>query len=237
MARKTADLAAAKQRKRKIAAIAGAVLLVGLLAIQVPRTMKMLDRPDSVSPAAAEAADEESQPTSPPRIASVGATNDFAVVERELASSRRLVSLGRFSRKDPFSPQIRESAGSTGSKPAKANRTSAPKAKAAKKVAAKGKRGGGAQPSKPAPRATVTATAAVISVNGVGEPVKVGENFPERDKVFTLVSLQARAAKIGVAGGSLVGGSETVTLERGKTLTLMNTADGARYELRLVSVG
>ena len=40
----------------------------------------------------------------------------------------------------------------------------------------------------------------------------------------------------GCAGGSLENGAPTVTLTRNKALTLMNTADGTRYVLRLVSV-
>jgi hypothetical protein len=46
MARKAgADLLAAKERRKKKLAIVGAVLLVAVLAIQVPRTMNMLNRP------------------------------------------------------------------------------------------------------------------------------------------------------------------------------------------------
>ena len=51
-----------------------------------------------------------------------------------------------------------------------------------------------------------------------------------------LVSLTKNAAKISIAGGSLAGGAPTVTVKKGATLTLMNTADGTRYVLRLVSV-
>jgi hypothetical protein len=47
----------------------------------------------------------------------------------------------------------------------------------------------------------------------------------------------ATSVEIAVAGGSYNDGAATVTLVKGKTLTLMNTTDGARYEIRLVSVG
>ena len=53
---------------------------------------------------------------------------------------------------------------------------------------------------------------------------------------FLLVSLTKSSVKVGIAGGSLEGGKKTVTLKRGVSLTLMNTADGTRYVLRLVSV-
>ena len=44
------------------------------------------------------------------------------------------------------------------------------------------------------------------------------------------------AATIGIAGGNYENGAATITLAKGKTLTLMNTADGTRYVLRLVAV-
>ncbi len=56
------------------------------------------------------------------------------------------------------------------------------------------------------------------------------------DPVFQLVSLTKTTAKVGIAGGSLSTGDATVTLTKGKKVTLMNTADGTRYELVLVSV-
>jgi hypothetical protein len=77
----------------------------------------------------------------------------------------------------------------------------------------------------------------VISVNGAEEAVSVGGNFPKASPVFRLVKLVGGEARIGIAGGALASGAPTTTLKKGKTLTLVNTADGTRYELRLVSVG
>jgi hypothetical protein len=65
--------------------------------------------------------------------------------------------------------------------------------------------------------------------------VAVGGSFPSAAPVFTLVSLTRSAAKIGIAGGSYESGAATVNLPKGKTVTLMNTADGTRYTLRFVS--
>jgi hypothetical protein len=64
----------------------------------------------------------------------------------------------------------------------------------------------------------------------------VGADFPVASPVFVLVSLTKSSAKIAIAGGSLQGGG-TATLKKGRPLTLMNTSDGTRYVLRLVSVG
>jgi hypothetical protein len=72
-------------------------------------------------------------------------------------------------------------------------------------------------------------------VNGSGETVSVGAQFPASNPTFVLVSLKRSSAKITIAGGTLQGGG-SVTLKKGRPLTLMNTADGTRYVLRLVSV-
>ena len=73
-------------------------------------------------------------------------------------------------------------------------------------------------------------------MNGVPEQVAVGDSFPRQEAAFKLIALNAGAAKVGLVTGSYDDGGHAITLPRGKTLTLMNTATGARYRLRLVSV-
>jgi hypothetical protein len=248
MARKGADLLAAKERKKKIVAIVGAVLLVGILAIQLPRTLKMLKPPKGPSPEAARTADEETQQpggTGTPAPASAELQPPAAVVlARDLASAGQLVSFSRFAPKDPFVPQVRESASKPGAgkkaKPAKAARKKPGKREAGTRApkrrgAATAKRGGKAPVAVEAPTTiTAPASSALIAVNGVREEVKVGSPFPAADKLFRLVAVDGRTATIAVVGGSLADGGKTLTLERGKPLTLMNTADGRRYALRLL---
>jgi hypothetical protein len=67
--------------------------------------------------------------------------------------------------------------------------------------------------------------------------VPVKTDFPADSPFFTLVSMTTTTLKIGIAGGSLATGGQTVTLRKGKPLTLMNTADGTRYVIVFVSVG
>jgi hypothetical protein len=81
-----------------------------------------------------------------------------------------------------------------------------------------------------APRKTVT-----ISINGRSERVAEDGTFPSGAPVFRLVSFGKGAAEIGIVGGSYQTGDQTLTLERGKPVTLMNTSDGKRYKLELVS--
>jgi hypothetical protein len=138
------------------------------------------------------------------------------------AGSGQLLSFDRFSSKDPFVQQV-DAAASAATQPTSAKTT---KKTQPKKPTVPG------TPRQPAP----TPTAARISVNGVRELVDLGQTFPSSDPVFRLVSLTRTTAKIGIAGGSLSTGDAAVTLMKGKKVTLMNTADGTRYELILVSV-
>jgi hypothetical protein len=83
----------------------------------------------------------------------------------------------------------------------------------------------------------------VISVNGLSEEVASGGNFPVANPVassnglFQLVSLTAKSAKVAVVGGSYASGSQTLTLNANKPVTLVNTADGTRYTLLLYPQG
>jgi hypothetical protein len=88
----------------------------------------------------------------------------------------------------------------------------------------------------PEPAKPPVPTVASISVNGVVEKVKIEGSFPAAQPLFQLVSLKDGVARIGIAGGTLEGSSQTVALPVGKSVTLMNTADGMRYVVKLVSV-
>jgi hypothetical protein len=76
---------------------------------------------------------------------------------------------------------------------------------------------------------------ATIAVNGKAETVRVGKSFPSANPVFTLVSLARGSANIGIANGSYTSGARTVRLSNGRSVTLVDTADGVRYTVRLLS--
>jgi hypothetical protein len=247
----------AKAKKQKVYAAIGGVLLLGLLAFQVPRTMKMLHPPSANESAASTPA--VTTPTSGPIAApslsggnatavSAGGSGDSLADPDAvpLPQSGQLLAFGRFRTKDPFAQQLRldcASSGSTGAGSACPS-TSAPAgagaalkttaAASSKTTAATGSSGASKHNSVPPAHATLTT--AVISVNGDPQSVKVGSQFPTSDPAFALISVTATTAKIGIAGGSFESGSQTVTLKKNKQLTLMNTADGTRYVLRLLSV-
>jgi hypothetical protein len=235
----------AKAKKQKIYAAVGGVLLLGLLAFQVPRTMKMLHPPTADSAAAT--APASTTPTSGPIAApSLGGGNATAVSAPAGAGelvdpdavpapqSGQLLAFGLFRTKDPFVQQLELQCGSSGGEGAACAKaapvTGTPPAKTPPPEASHG------VPTCTAPPTAAALTTAVIMVNGESQSVQVGGQFPTSDPAFTLVSLTATTAKVGIAGGSFENGSQTVKLKKNKPLTLMNTADGTRYVLRFVSV-
>jgi hypothetical protein len=90
-------------------------------------------------------------------------------------------------------------------------------------------------PSTPSP--AVVADQASIAVNGEVQELSVGDKFPQADPAFELVAVTADQATIGLADGSFSSGVQTITLDLGKSVTLISQPDGARFTLKLVSVG
>jgi hypothetical protein len=230
--------AQSKQRQIVILAV-GAVALGGLLLFQIPRTLERLNPPAASTSQATQTAPARS-------TAKRTAAQPPRVVPRETTPPpRRLHLLSRFRSKDPFVQQVdaNESAGSDGST-ASAPAASAPAASAPASSAP-------ASSAPPAPAAAETAKPArptftvesagsdgfaTLSVNGVQEKVRVAGTFPKEKPVFRLVSLKDDTAKIGIAGGTLKGGSQTVTLTKGEPLTLLNTVNGKRYKVELGAI-
>jgi hypothetical protein len=265
MAKKKADLKA-KAKRQKIFLAVGGVLLLGLLAFQVPRTMKML-KPQNQSAASSSTTSTTSTtagstPLAPPTLdgsATAGTSSPSATSAASSATSAdgvsdpsnplppnagQLVSFSKFKSKDPFHQQISDCA-SASADPAASAETGATNC-ASPSTSGSSKPGSSKQPStigissQPVAQGStsvpVKVTTATISVNGIPSTVSVDGSFPSGTPVFTLVSLTRSAAKVGIVGGSYENGAATVTLAKGKTVTLMNTADGRRYVLRLLAV-
>jgi len=243
MAAKKVDPVKAKAKRQKIIAIVGAVILLGLLAFQVPRVMKRLHQkppPGSVTGAQAEAAAYSSPASGTPSLeaptlagaeqgATTRATSGSGVTTGDgppPPQDGQLASFSLFESKDPFAQQIQNSSVTPagGTTPSGSSTGS-------------GSTGtGGSTPtvptgSQPAPGS------AVISVNGTLMSVTAGTDFPADQPLFHLVSLTAHTAKISIVGGSYANGAPAVTLHENKPLTLMNTADGTRYKLVLKPQG
>jgi hypothetical protein len=246
----------AKAARQKKIAIGGAVLLVAILAFEIPKTMKMLG---SKTPPASAAPATTTTPTTPatgtpaaptgaatPAAASTGSTSavDNLVVTADLSPAPlegQLPALdATFTSKDPFVQQLGGSSSSTSSSSSDGTDTTSSGSSAKKP---KTPNAGSTQPSSgttttPTAPASPGAppTSATISVNGVDSSVTLDGDFPTDNPLFHLVALTSKTAKISIAGGgSLSSGAPTITLRLGVSLTLMNTADGTRYKLVLVS--
>jgi hypothetical protein len=231
--------AKAKARKQKIIAAVLGVLFLGVLAYEVPSLMKSMNKkPPPVTSAAVTPAPVSGAPVTggPVTAAPVSAPVVSTLSDSDPATqagSGQLLSFDRFSSKDPFVQQVDAKTcdpDPTSSGAPACVAATPPPAAAPKK----------AQPAKtttpaPPPPPAFAPTGARISINGSSELVGVGKNFPASDPVFHLVSLTKSTAKIGIAGGSLSTGEATATLTKGKKVVLMNTADGTRYELVLIS--
>jgi hypothetical protein len=219
----------AKAKRQKVMAAGGAVLLAGVLAIQVPRTMKMLEAKPSAPPPAAPVAPGTDPSVLPTPGSAAGAT-PVAAVNATLtdsdpppqAGAGQLVAFGRFASKDPFAQQVDPDKGVAAAPPDSGATPARP---------------GTVQPGVVAPSPSGPVTSVVIAVNGVEETVAVKSEFPKDEPIFRLASATATSARIGIAGGAFASGEATVTLRKGKPVTLVNTADGVRYELKLVGTG
>jgi len=245
MAKSAAADQKAKQKKQKIIIAVGGVLLLALLAFQAPKVLAMMNaKPPPLPPGAIvqppNGFPAGSAPLAAPTLAGSngpaaagGAATSTGIVDASAVTSApasgQLVSFGRFSSKDPFAQQVDTSPG--GSTPSSGSSGGATIPKPVPPVGPLGPTPGAVPPnSLPLP------TTAAMSVNGALEIVAIGADFPVAAPVFHLVSLTRTSAKIAIAGGSYADGSATVTLKKGKTLTLENTSDGSRYVLRLIAL-
>lgn len=212
----TPEARAAKERKQKIFVIVGGLLLLGLVAFQLPRLLGGSDTPEATAGATAQLDGASgSIPAQAAPTALVDGSGNLS------PAAGKLRSLSTFSRKDPFVQQVKPDA--------------QPEAPPATGVGVtKPDKGSFELAAKPA-----APTATVISVNGAPQAVEPGEKFPTGDPIFVLVTQQpkTKSAVIGVVGGAYSDGDKTAKLHVGKPLVLVNTATGAKYRLVLISVG
>jgi hypothetical protein len=148
------------------------------------------------------------------------------------AQDGQLASFSRFASKDPFAQQLGdETTGGSSSGSSSGGGSTPPTS-------------GGGSPSSSGGLQSPGPGSAVISVNGTLMTVSVGTDFPQAtasdpaaQPLFHLISVTAHSAKISIVGGSYSNGTHAVTLRENRPLTLMNTADGARYKLVLKPQG
>jgi hypothetical protein len=230
-ANKVAVNAKAKAKRQKIILAVLGVVFLGVLAWQVPSVLKIMNKKPPVAATTPPAAVVPGTPVPPVSGTPVSATPTpgAGLIDSDPAAQAaggQLVTFDRFSSKDPFQQQARIAA-ATSSAPAD------PPADPKPKVGVTASSDTKPPPPPPAP----APTSAQISVNGSSETVSKGGTFPQADPVFVLVSVSRTTAQVAISGGSLDSGGATLTLKKGKKLTLENTVDSARYVLLLVSTG
>jgi hypothetical protein len=251
---KKIDALKAKQKRQKTIAIVGGVLLLALLAFQVPRVMKQLNKKPP-APVASVSTTTAAPPSGAPTLAAPTLSGPQQTASATPAVSSgdgvttadgpppaqdgQLASFSRFASKDPFAQQLSEDSATSSPAPVAGKSNSSGGSSAPS--GATGSSGGSVPSSggsQPAPGN------AVISVNGTLLAVTVGTDFPAASAtdptvqpLFHLVSLTAHSAKVSIVGGSYSSGAPTVMLRENKPVTLMNTADGTRYKLILKPQG
>jgi hypothetical protein len=251
MAKRSAqDTAAAKAKKQKMILIVGGVLLLAVVAFQVPKMMK--GSGSTAAPAAASTVAGAPVVGTPaggtplPVVAASVPTKGSAVIAGVSlprggvvkVETSQLASFTLFEVKDPFVPQV-------GDEEAAADSSSSTSGEAPPADAGAGTTGtdtsagsaGGSPPADSTPAAPPAPIVyATIDFNTKPQQVQVKGTFPTPEPLFVLRSLTKKQAKISVAGGSFDGG-KPVTLKLGKKVTLVNTATGVRYVLKLTYTG
>jgi hypothetical protein len=226
----------AKDRRAKKIAIGGGVVLALLLAWEVPH---FLGGKKSAAPAPATSTVPG---TTVPGTAPVTATAPGVVTASATQatstklpnsdllpkhSKQQLTGFSTFASKDPFAQQVTADAGLTGG--AGSSSTNPPQATTTTATTA--------QRNKPvltSARTLARSGAVRLSVNGRPESVRIGASFPSANPVFRLVSVSRAGVRIGIANGSYSSGAPTVSLGLNRTVTLVDTTNGARYKLRLL---
>jgi hypothetical protein len=243
--KKRIDAAKQREKRTKIAAIVGVVLLVAVGAYEIPSMLALMNKKPPPGTT------YDPGPSSSLPNVSGGASGASGASSGELVNTDvppsseagQLVSFSVFETKNPFTPQVSSSeasqtpGGSTGADvPASTTPTSTVPAGTVVPPT-------GTTPvtTTPAPPTTTTTTTTPvqatvdISVNGAVSHVGRDGTFPAGTPVFRLVSWTKDVAQIGIVGGSYATGDATLTLRVGRPVTLENQTDGKRYRIELLS--
>jgi hypothetical protein len=250
--KKRVDPIKQREKRAKVAAIVGVLVLALVAAYEIPAVMKATKAPPPPVQSSAGAAAGSSTGESLPNITG-GASGSVPtssgssgqLVDTDVpppSADGQLVSFSAFASKNPFWPQVStaQGASATTTTPSSANTQGA--AAPAGPTTQPAVPGSTVVPPAQAP-ATTTATtttaapqpAVAISVNGVVLHVASQGTFPAGAPVFRLASWTHNSAQVAIVGGSYASGGSTLTLHIGQALTLENQSDSKRYKLELLS--
>ena len=231
----TPEARAARERKQKIFVLVGGLLLLAMLAFQLPKLLGGSSSSSSTQAAATDATTSSSPIAQAQSVAATANGTAAPLVAPGMtatgATPQKLTALTVFARKDPFVQQaVTPTAAAVAASP--------PPDKAAGDAAG-AKAASAKTPTKQFSTSSPAASMTIVMVNGVRQLLDQGTKFPATDPLFVLVSTdpKAKSAVVGVVGGSYASGDRTATLKLGKPLTLVNTTTGAQYRIKLLSVG
>jgi hypothetical protein len=254
--KKKVDLAKQREKRTKIAAVVGVVLLIAVGAYEIPSMLAVMNKkpPPGATYDPGPSTGHGAFPNVAGGITGTPSTNASGQLINSDApppsEDGQLVSFSVFETKNPFTPQVSSAQAppDSGPAPSTADKQGADTPPTGTTTtdtptATTPTTPGSVVPPSAAPvvtPATTTTTAAVqptvsISVNGVVSHVGTDGTFPTGAPVFRLVSWTKQSAQIGIVGGSYATGDATLTLRLGSPLTLENQTDGKRYRIELLS--
>jgi hypothetical protein len=249
----------AKQRNQLIFLAIGGVVLLGLAFLQGPKLWKQVNgsssSPSSAPTTSATAAGSGTANGAAPVVAPPTLKGSAVIVKAAprpgakttvagisvkpwqvpQANAGQLWTFSRLQAKDPFVQQVNPEA-RVGAVPSFANATNSSRTTGSSSSSSQPATSTRAAPAVSAP-AQLPPTFATIEVNGNEVRLKLDQRFPPTTKVFKLAGLKPRSAEIALAAGGKLGNAGKVTLKMGDSITLVNSATGKRYTLRLLYTG
>jgi hypothetical protein len=247
--KKRVDPIKQREKRAKVAAIVGVLVLALVAAYEIPAVMKATKTPPAPVPSSTGSTAGSSTAESLPNLAS-GASGSVPtssgssgqLVDTDVpppSADGQLVSFNVFATKNPFSPQVSTASGASPTiTPPSSTSTPGAGGPASPTTTTPTVPGPTVVPPAQASATTTTAaaqTAVAISVNGVVSHVASQGTFPAGAPVFRLASWTRDSAQVAIVGGSYASGGATLTLQIGQALTLENQSDGKRYKLELLS--
>jgi hypothetical protein len=259
--KKRVDVVKQREKRSKIAAIVGVVLLMAVGAYEIPSMLAVMNKkppPGSTYDPGPSTGHGDALPNVAGGAS--GATNASGQLVNSDApppiEDGQLVSFSVFETKNPFTPQVSTAQAPPDNGQSSSTSTAGPQSTDASSGATSTTAtttvatpptattpGSVVPPTSTTPAVmapTTTTTAAAppavaISVNGTVSHVGTNGTFPTGAPVFRLVSWTKQSAQIGIVGGSYATGDATLTLHVGVPVTLENQTDGKRYRIELLS--
>ena len=248
--KKRVDPIKQREKRAKMGAIAGCVLLLAVGAYEVPSALKVMNKkppPGTTYDPGPSGGGSSALPSVAVQNTTGGLASNGGLADTDVqpaSAAGQLVSFALFQTKNPFSPQVTggglppDTSGTTTTTPAGAGGTGTGTTPTTTTTTTPTiTTPGSLVPSSPGATTTTAASLpiVVISVNTTVSAVRIDGTFPLSSPVFRLLSYKKGSAEVGIVGGSYADGGGELTLKEGVPVTLQNTTDGKRYTLQLLS--